>query len=444
MDYKLLFAKAKKINIEALELYESRSKEIEVSYFQGAVDDYNSSDLKGLAVRGIYQGREGNTFSEKFNDDSSDAILQRIVASALTIENDDRVLFNQKSGTYSTCETYYPELENIQTNDIIELLKELETKSLEIDPRIKQVMATNFAVVQNEVKIINSYGLDLQRKSNYATLVASLMVGEDDDTKTGFDYQVKFNILDFSVDQIAKTAAAKAISMLHAKSIESAKYDIIIKNEAMVGLLGSLVPSLNGDLVNKGLSKLKDSLNKKVFNQVLTIIDNPLMEKGIKSATFDDEGTPTCLKAVVEKGVIKTFLHNLKSSHKANTLATGNGFKNGYKSEVAIKPTNFYIQPGLFDFNELVGQLNSGIIIENIQGLHSGMNTLTGDFSLQCSGHKVENGQVCYPVNLILLSGNLFTLFNEQLVTVGSDQFFSYSGIGASSLLFKDCLISGK
>ena len=443
MEYNKMFVKANELGIEALELYESTTKEIEVSLFEGAVDDYNSTDIKGLAIRGIYQGKEGNTFIEKFNDDLIDEILERIISSALTIENTDEVLFNEKMGDYVSCNTYHPELENINTPDIIALLEKLERTILEKDVRIKQVMSTNFAVSQTEIKIINSYGLDLQRKSNFAVLSSSLMVSENEDTKTGSDYQVRFAVDDFDIDVIATKAVDKAISMLSARTVKSGKYDVIIKNEAMVGLLGSLIPSLNGDMVNKGLSKFKESLAKQILNPDLTIIDNPVLEKGIKSAAFDDEGTPTSVKAIVENGVIKTFLHNLKTAKKAGVTSTGNGFKNGYKGEVGIKPTNFYIQQGDKSFDELLGQVEEGIVIENIQGLHAGMNTLTGDFSLQCSGHKIDSNNIVYPVNLILLSGNLFSLFSEQLVAIGDDQYFSYSGIGTCSILFTDCLISG-
>ncbi|MDD3808729.1 MAG: TldD/PmbA family protein [Erysipelotrichaceae bacterium] len=443
MDYNVLFLKAKELNIEALELYEATTKEIEVSLFEGEVDDYNSSDVKGLAIRGIYQGKEGNTFIEKFSDDLGDEILQRIISSSLTIENDDEVLFNQTMGNYEQLQTYFPQLENIATQDIISLLKALEKTVLDLDPRIKQVMSSNFAIAQKEIRIFNSYGLSLERKNNYAILSTSLMVGEQEDTKTGFDYQVKFSIDEFSVEQIAKKAVAKAVSMLHATTVKSGKYNVLVKNEAMIGILGSLIPSLNGDLVNKGLSKYKDSLNKKVLNQDLTIIDNPHLEKGIGSTPFDDEGTPTSKKAVIENGVINTFLHNLKTGKKSKSQSTGNGFKSGYKSEVGIRPTNFYIEPKEASFQDLLEKTGCGIMIENIQGLHSGMNTLTGDFSLQCSGHIIENGKISAPVNLILLSGNLFKLFDEQLVAIGSDLHFSYSGIGSSSILFKDCLISG-
>ncbi len=444
MDYNILFSKAKDLNIEALELYEATTKDIEVSLFEGEVDDYNSTNIKGLAIRGIYQGKEGTTFIEKFNDELADKILERIISSARTIENDDDVFFNRCAGKYNSCQTYYPELENIQTQDIISLLKRLEKAVLEQDSRIKQVMSTNFAISQNEIRIVNSYGLNLQQKNNYAILSSSLMVCERDDTKTGFDYQVKFAIDDFSVDAIAKKAVNKAVSMLHAKTVKSGKYNVIIKNEAMIGILSSLIPSLSGDRVNKGLSKFKDSLNKLVFNENLTIIDDPQLVNGIRSTPFDDEGTPALKKAVVENGVIKTFMHNLKTGKKANASSTGNGFKNGYKGEVGIKPTNFFILPGNDSFEQLLEKASSGIVIENIQGLHSGMNTLTGDFSLQCSGHKIDSKKVSGPVNLILLSGNLFDLLNDQLVAIGCDQYFSYSGIASSSLLFKDCLISGK
>lgn len=444
MNYQLLIEKAKEMNITSLEIYEATTKSLDVGIYESKVDDYNLSEVSGLSLRGIYQGKQGNTFTEKFDDDQIEDLLYQIITSAKIIDSTDEVLFNEKAGDYAKVETYFPALEELQTPEIIALLLELEAKVLEQDNRIKQVMGTNFSLAKREVKLINTYGLNLDQKSNYAILTTSIMVEEAGDVKTGFDYQIRFDVTDFDLDTLARKVVSEAVGMLQAKKVKSQNYNLIIQNDAMVSLLGALASSFNGDRVNKGLSKLKDKLNQKAFNDQLTIIDDPLMARQVNSVSFDDEGMATFTKTVVENGVIKTFLHNLKTAKKAGVVSTGNGFKAGYRDAVDVQPTNFYIKPYSKTKAELIAQLKNGLLITDISGLHAGMNGLTGDFSLQCSGYQVENGIQTTPVNLILIAGNLFDLLNDKIDTIGGDLYFSYSGIGAPSILFTDCSISGE
>ena len=212
----------------------------------------------------------------------------------------------------------------------------------------------------------------------------------------------------------------------------------------MVSLLGALSSSFNGESVNKGLSILKDKLNTKIFSDKLTIIDNPLLAKGVNSTPFDDEGVQSKNKVVVEKGVVKTFLHSLKSAKKAKVAPTGNGFKAGYRSGVNVSPTNLYIQKGNVSYDELVKQLNNGVIITSFSGIHAGMNPLTMNFSLEVEGFEVKDGKVIRPLNLMLLAGNLIEMLDKNLVDIADDLYFSYNGIGACSIQFRDCKISGE
>ncbi len=444
MNYELLLKKAEEMKITSLELYESTRKSLDVGIYESKVDDYNLSEVTGLSIRGIYNGKQGNTFTEKFDNSQIDDLLYQIITSAKIIDSDDEVLFNEKAGEYQEVEMFYPGLETIKTPEIIDLLLKLESKVLNQDKRIKQVMSTNFSMAKKEVKLINSYGLDLAQKSNYAVITTSIMVEEDGDVKTGFDYQIKFAVEEFDLDKLAHKVVSEATGMLKAKKVKSQKYDLIIQNEAMVSLLGALSSSFSGDRVNKGLSKLKDKLGQKTFSSKLTIIDDPLKENQVNSSSFDDEGTACLRKTVVENGVIKTFLHNLKTAKKAGVESTGNGFKPGYREAVDVHPTNFYIQPLDKSQDELLNLLDNGLLITEIAGLHAGMNGLTGDFSLQCSGYQVENGAKTTPINLILIAGNLFTLLDEQIDEIASDLYFSYSGLGAPSILFKEVSISGE
>lgn len=444
MKYELLFEKAVAAGISSLEVYESSTKSLTIKVYEGKVDNYESSNVIGASFRGIYNGKQGITFLETLDDSQIDDVIRLIIESAKAIDNKDEVLFNKKIEQYEELPIYNPELDKLNIEEVTKNLLTIEKELLTADKRVYQVPGVEFEESSNVVKIINSYGINLQRKVNYAMLVGEVIVKDGDEVQDNYDYQIKRDLKKFEFNDFAKNIVAEAIKKLKAEKVKTDTYDIIIQNKAMNSLLAALSYAFNGESVNKGLSIIKDKLNQKVFSDKLTIIDNPLLLDGINSTPFDDEGVKCYCKNVVEKGVIKTFLHNLKSAKKANTKPTGNGFKPGYKANVNVSPTNFYIKEGNVSYDDMIKKLNNGVIITDLQGLHAGMNVLTMDFSLQSQGFLVENGKITKRLTLMIVADNLIKLLNDKLDTIGNDIFFNYSGIGSPSILFKNVKVTGK
>ena len=168
-----------------------------------------------------------------------------------------------------------------------------------------------------------------------------------------------------------------------------------------------------------------------------------MLENGIASQPFDAEGVASKTKAVISDGVLKTFLHNLKTAKKDGVESTGNAYK-GIKSPIGISPTSFYIQAGDKSYQQLLEEMGEGLIIISVQGLHSGANPVSGDFSLGAYGYYVKDGRIQRPVDQITIAGNFFDLL-KNVVAIGSDLEFDSSGVGSpSSLLIKELAVAGK
>ena len=161
---------------------------------------------------------------------------------------------------------------------------------------------------------------------------------------------------------------------------------IIIKNEAMVSLLKTFSSIFSGDAAQKGLSLLNNKEGEIIASELLTIVDDPLLDNGLGSAPFDDEGVATYRKEIVSNGKLQTLLHNLKTANKYNIKTTGNGFKSSYSYSIGVSPTNLFIQKGKYSLEELMTKLDEGVMITDFAGLHSGANSITGDFSLAAKG----------------------------------------------------------
>ena len=195
--------------------------------------------------------------------------------------------------------------------------------------------------------------------------------------------------------------------------------------------------------MQKGLSLLKDKEGEIIAADIVNLVDDPHLEDGLASVSFDDEGVACFKKTVVENGVLKTYLHNSKSAMMMHTASTGNGFKGGYSSAVGISPTNFYIQNGKHSYEAMIASMDKGIIVTSITGLHAGLNPISTEFSLQSSGYYVEHGKIVKPINLFTIAGNFMDMMNH-ISMVGNDCKMNLSGIGTPSILFANIAVSGK
>ena len=170
---------------------------------------------------------------------------------------------------------------------------------------------------------------------------------------------------------------------------------------------------LSGKNALEGKSRLLGRLGERIASPLVTLVDDPTLEKGLLSRPFDAEGTPTARTVVVEKGVFKTFLHNLETAKALGQRNTGHAARS-YRGTLGVAPTNLYLEP--------VGNLalTDGVVVTEFMGLHAGANPVTLDFSLQALGLWVEEGEVRHAVENFAVSGNLLELL-QAVEAVGDD-----------------------
>jgi PmbA protein len=249
-----------------------------------------------------------------------------------------------------------------------------------------------------------------------------------------------------SPETVGKKAALKALETLGATPVPSGKYKVVLENDCAGSLLNVFFDAFSADASHKGFSLLKGKLGEKVAADCVTIIDDPLIPWAMGSQPFDSEGVACYSKTVVENGVLKTFLHNLKTARKDGVKPTGNGYKGGYNAPLGIGPTNFFIKPCEQSPEELFAKAGDGLIITDFQGLHAGANPVSGEFSLQAQGFVIKDGKKDRPVELITVSGNFFRLL-ENIIAVADDLDFEnprgISTIVSPSILVDSLDIAG-
>lgn len=432
------FDYAKSLGFSNVEFKINSTKELSIKVFHKKVEKYSISENETVTIRGIINGNMVGGYTENVNNIC--AILDEMANNGKIIEDIKEQEIFAGSKKYKR---FNPksDLDKYSVQDKINLCLEAEKKAFAYDSRISEVDEVDYDETQTSRIIANSTGLKLSSKKSYGSLVLSLVASENQDTRTGFHYQFGLNFSDFDVDKLVKKAADDALNALNGITCASGKYKTMLSPNVFNGLLRAFMSSVSGESVNKGASLLKDKLNTQIASRKINIIEDPnCKNQPVFYRAFDDEGVATSKKTIVDKGVLKTFLYNLEQSKIAKCESTGNGYGG---SNIGISTAFLYVKPGKLSQEELAKKINKGIYITSVQGLHSGMNQISGDFSLQACGYMIEDGKIAKPVNLITIAGNLFKML-QDVCDVGSDLTVDYGGYGSPSVVIKKMSISGK
>ncbi|MBU5426087.1 TldD/PmbA family protein [Tissierella pigra] len=440
-----IFHKGKE-KMEDLEVYIENSKEIEIKVFNGEIDKYSISESGGLSLRGTNNGKMGYSYTEKIDESSIDMLINEACENAKYIDSEDEEKIFVGSDDYKEIKFHSEGLSTASIEEKIDLVKKLEIEALSLDKRVTSIQECVYKEFDKSRYIVNTKGIDLSDTLNGAAIYVAVIAKDGEDIKTGMGFRLIKDISQVDYKTIAKEAVHEAISSLGAKPIKSNNYPLVIKNTIFADLLSSFASIFSSDHVQKGMSLLKDKVETKIASPLLTIVDDPYLKDGFMSRCFDDEGTKTTYKKIVDKGVLTTYLYNWKTAKKDNVSSTSNGTRGSYKSSLSISPTNFYIEKGNNTFEELIGSIDNGVYITDVAGLHSGLNPISGDFSLSASGYEIVDGKIQRPINQITIAGNFFEVLND-IDAIGDDLEFGLPSLGyfgSPSIKINSISISGE
>lgn len=443
----LVFAAGRFAGLEEMEIYAARTKELEVRAYKSEIDNHSVSDVGGVGLRARFAGKIGYAYTEILDKDSVEYLVNAVKANAEVIDSDDEIEFFAGSPSYPEVETYYPELDQVSAEEYIRAALEFERTAQTADSRVDSVNWALTGYYSSDVYIANTEGLEQSFRQNLAYGFVSAVVKDNDQVKTGSKSKSIFDWTQFDPEAMAQEAVDEGLSLLNAETVPSGSYRIILRRDVARSILATFSGVFSAEAVQKGLSLLGDKLGTQIAAESVTLIDNPFLPKAGGSRPFDGEGVAVQKTEVIAQGHLNSFLHNLKTAKKAGVQSTGNASRASFKSTVGIAPTNFYIEPGTDSYDELLAELGDGLVIISVQGLHSGANPVSGDFSLGAYGYRVKDGKVVGAVDQITISGNFFKLLKD-VEKIGSDLEFGLPGgagnVGSPSLLIRSLSVAGK
>ncbi|MCB2299177.1 TldD/PmbA family protein [Clostridium tagluense] len=415
-----LFKRAKEACFSEYEIYYESGESLDIEIFKKEVDKYSLNKTMGISFRGIYEGKMGYSYTEIMDDQAIELLIEKAKSNAQIIENEEKEIIFEGSNKYEDFNGYNEEIKSISPEDKIKLAMALEDEAYKCSEYVENTGECSLGTTENERRIINSKGLDISTKVNGIYGFMEPVVTKEGKTNNSYAYKFTNDMSEFDIKKIARESVDESLAYFDAESVKTGKYRVMFKNSVSAEFLQTFEGIFSADNTQKGLSLLKGKVGETIASESLTIVDNPFLKGSLCCTPFDAEGVATYCKNIVEKGKLKTLLHNLKTATVEGVVSTGNASKASFTSLIKVAPTTLYIEKGIKSYEDMIKALDNGIIITEVQGTHSGANPISGDFSLAAKGFLVENGKIIRPVEQITIAGNYFEVMKDTL-EVGCD-----------------------
>lgn len=276
------------------------------------------------------------------------------------------------------------------------------------------------------------------RRSSHSFSVA-VLAGTGTAMERDYDFSSAVHAGDLEPPEtVGKRAAERTLKRLNPRKVETCKCPVVLDPRVSGGLLRHLAGAINGAAVARGTSFLKAKMGQRLFPAAVTVVDDPFRRRGLNSKPVDGEGIAPQRRAIIDKGVLTTWLLDLRSARQLGLRSTGHAAR-GTTSPPGPAATNLYMEPGTTSRDALIRGIDKGLYVTEFIGM--GVNNVTGDYSRGAAGFWIENGALAYPVSEITVAGNLLEMFAN--VTAADDLTFRY-GIDAPTLRVDGLTVAGR
>jgi PmbA protein len=266
---------------------------------------------------------------------------------------------------------------------------------------------------RNEIVLVTSAGFAGYRTGTSHSISATALAGTGTDMQRDYDYHTTVYFADLdNPEKIGRSAGERAIARLNPTRPKTAKIPVVFDPRVAGGLLGHLAGAINGAGVARGTSFLKEKLHQQIFAPGINIHDDPRRVRGLRSRVFDGEGTPTRARALVEDGVLTTWLLDSRSARQLGMTPTGHAAR-GTSGPPSASTSNLYLAAGTITPQELMADIKEGIYITEMIGM--GVNGVTGDYSRGAAGFMIRDGALAEPVAEVTVAGNLIEMFANMV-----------------------------
>jgi PmbA protein len=405
----------------------------------GRVEESERSEGDDVGLRVLVGQRQAVVSTNDVSGDGVAKLAERAVAMARVAPEDKYVGLADPS----LLTTEFPDLDLLDPKvpSVMELerrAQEAEAAGLMVKGVSKSGGASASAGIGGMVLVTSSGFHGSYLRSSHGISMTAIS-GEGTGMERDYDYTSAPHASDLDTpEQVGRRAAERAVARANPRKVETCEVPVVYDPRVSNSLVGHLVGAINGASIARKTSFLKDSLGAKLFANNIRIIDDPLRRRGLRSQSFDAEGVKVGKTALIDDGVLTTWLLDSATARELGMTTTGHAHR-GVSSSPSPGPYNLHLEAGGVTPAELMSDIKQGFYVTDLIG--SGVNGVTGDYSRGASGFWIENGKLTYPVSEVTIAGHLLSMFKSLIAA--NDLTFRY-GVNAPTLRIEGLTIGGR
>jgi PmbA protein len=430
---------------EDVEVYVARGDETEIRAYAGEVESLTSATSAGIGIRVVVDHRLGFAWAGSLEE----AVLAETLAEARDNASfatpDDHVQLAVPDGVAAVpVDLWDEELASVPTSDKVELALALEAQARTADPRIRQVSSADYGDGSVEVALVSTTGIRASSRKTSGYISVGVIAGEGDESQTAGGFSVGRGFDGLDPDKATTDAVNRAVRLLGATKGQSGRTTVVFDRRIATTLLSVVSSALSGEAVAKGRSFFAGRIGELVGDPGLTLVDDPTDPRAYGASTYDAEGLACRRNVLIDAGVLRGFLYDTVSASRSGVASTGSAVRGGFAGTPSPGCRALTLAPGPEGYDEdgVLAAVGEGLFVQSMTGVHSGVNPISGDFSVGAEGLMIRNGKLAEPIREITVASTLQRML-QSLVAVGADVEWLPGIAAGQTIAVGDMQISG-
>jgi PmbA protein len=427
------------------EAYASEASEREVRVHGGEVESLTSATGRGLGVRAWIGKRVGYAYGTDLGEAGILVLAGRAVDAARAADEDEFAgPPSPSAGAPAALELRDASIDSWSAGEVAELTLAVERGALAADPRVAGVEQAVYADSADRVAIASSTGIAGEYESSSCYAYAQVLARGEDATETGLGFDLGRGPAALDPAGVGREGAERATAMIGAAKPRSRSCPVVLDPTVAASFIGIVGGGLGADAVQRGRSPFADRIGSEVGGEALILHDDGIDPSGPASAPFDGEGVARARTALIEGGTLRTYLHDTYTARRGGAESTGSAGRSGYAGLPRVSASNLVLTTGPLGFDELLTEAGEGVCVTDVAGLHSGVNPVTGVFSVGASGRVIRGGELAEPVREFTIASDLVSMLSALRAAGAEARWVPFGGsVSTPPLLIGEMTVAG-
>ncbi len=429
------------------EAYAEDSTGLELRVFEGEVESLTEAGGRGLGVRAWIDGRVGYSYGTDLSADGVGAVAAGAVEVARIADPDEFAAAPEPAGEPVAIEGLAdPGFGDWDTERKLELAIAVERAARDADPRVVAIETTVFVDERAAAALASSRGISSSFEATSCYAYLSAIADEAGDRQTGLGFGIGRAPAALDPEAIGAEAARRSTALLGATKPASRTCPVLLDETVAASFAGFIGAVLCADAVQRGRSPFAGRLGESIGSAALTIADDGAVPSGLNSSPFDGEGIPTGRTALIDAGVLSAYLHDSYTARREGDGArsTANAARAGFRSAPAVSTSNLIVAAGELGFDQLLAEAGEGVYVTDVAGLHSGVNPVSGTFSVGATGRAISGGELGEALDEFTIASDLASMLGAVQASGSETRWVPFGGsVSTPALLIGEMAVAG-